>query len=110
MLERWRAAAGMASALRMTGGNAAVASVAPVKRRNVRRCMASRRRDPDDVSTQARLTPAQRIVQLFCQTCEARLAIWHPLTPDLEARCRLGDDFWDEILGNPPIAVFTARA
>jgi hypothetical protein len=27
-----------------------------------------------------------------------------------EGRCRLGDDFWDEILGNPPIVVFTARA
>jgi SAM-dependent methyltransferase len=35
---------------------------------------------------------------------------WHPLEPDAEGRRRLGDAFWEEILHNPPIAVFTARA
>jgi hypothetical protein len=40
MIEPLRDAAGIASAYRMLGGNAAVASVAPVNRRNVLRCMA----------------------------------------------------------------------
>jgi len=100
-----------------------------VERVNLLRGARADRRDEGPVSAKADRTPSWADVRsgdagvyevrdhLWSRTtyeaclCEAgRGTIWHPLTPDPEGRCRLGDDFWDEILGNPPIAVFTARA